>query len=334
MPDLAVIIPTHNRADLLPVALDSVLRQRAIEHGLSIEISVIDDGSTDDTPGVVSRYTQTQGTADRRCALRYHRLEKQGVVAARNFGIAHTTAPLVAFLDSDDYWHPDKLARQLLQFVGPAHADIGISHTDFRYVNALGQFTDPGPQRPTNPCVGRCLDVLMDEYLVITSSIVMRRAILDAISGDEPAHAPFDPRWTNAQDYDLVLRAARHCALAYVPEPLTLYRIHGAHGAMGNLPRAFGFHARVQLDFARRFGPSVGIDEPTARRKAAAFLLGRADACFWRRDLDNCRKLCDTAAQLGLTDESFTALHKKASRPRWLYAAKDKLDRLIGRGQH
>jgi glycosyltransferase involved in cell wall biosynthesis len=101
---VTVIIPTYNRADLVAKAVESALA--AIEPG--DEIIVIDDGSTDATPEIMARYGE---------ACRYVRVPNGGAGAARNRGIRLATTPLVAFLDSDDEWMPDKVAvqRQVMQ---------------------------------------------------------------------------------------------------------------------------------------------------------------------------------------------------------------------------
>jgi glycosyltransferase involved in cell wall biosynthesis len=336
MPDIAVITPTYNRATLIPAALDSVLAQTVLRHGRSIEVAVVDDGSTDGTAGVMQRYVAATapggGASGGGVVIRYHRLEKQGVVAARNLAIAQTRAPYIAFLDSDDSWDPRKLERQLaLMEFDPR---VGVVHTSFRYVDEAGAFKDEGPQRLDNPCVGACLDVLLREFLVVFSSVLIRRAVVDQAAQAEPHGQPFDARWTNAQDYDLILRAARFCRFAYVPEALTLYRLHGAHGAMGNLKRAYGFHSQVQLDFVRRYGAEVGVDEAEARRRAAAFILGRAQAAFWRRQLGVVRDLCDLAGEMGFSNAEFARLHRRAARPgaAWVYRIKDALDHWRRRG--
>jgi hypothetical protein len=115
-----------------------------------------------------------------------------------------------------------------------------------------------------------------------------------------------------------------------VPEALTLYRLHGAHGAMSNLKRAYGFHSQVQIDFARRYGKQIGIDEAEARRRAAAFVFGRAQAAFWRRQLDVVRDLCDLAREMGFSNAHFESLRRKACRPgaALIYRVKDALDRI------
>ena len=323
-PDIAVIIPTHNRAGLIPDALDSAVNQT---YEGRLDVVVIDDGSTDHTDRVVQPYLDQHGALNGRRQIRYERLDKAGVVTARNTGIAMTGAPYVAFLDSDDYWAPDKLERQVAQM--EKDPGIGVVHTSYRYVDDRGAFTDDGPWRLDNPCVGDCVDTLLDEDLVIFSSVLMRRSVIKRAAADEPHGLPFDPRWTNAQDYDLLLRAARLSVFAYIPEPLTYYRLHDSHGAMGNLPRAFGFHCRVQLDFVKRHGEELGIGEDRAREKVAAFIAGRAESAFWQRNLDTARALCDVAGELGIHDERLDDLRRRLARPDWMYKIKDGVDRVL-----
>ena len=103
-PTVSVIIPTYNRAHLLPRALESVLAQTFED----LEVLVVDDGSTDGTEAVVTGYD------DR---VRYLRQpQNAGVSAARNRGLREARGEFVAFLDSDDEWFPEKLARQVERF--------------------------------------------------------------------------------------------------------------------------------------------------------------------------------------------------------------------------
>ncbi len=324
--DIAVITPTYNRATLLPVALDSILAQTMNGR---IEVAVVDDGSTDNTDEAIQPYLDKHGDETGKMVIRYTRLEKQGVVAARNYGIAHTTAPAIAFLDSDDYWDAAKLEKQLALL--QANDKVGVVHTSFRYVNEAGELTDNGPQRVDNPCVGDCLDTLLNEFLVLFSSVMIRRSVVDAVAAAEAHGQPFDARWINSQDYDLMLRSARLCEFAYVPEPMTLYRMHVAHGAMGNLKRAFGFHCRVQLDFIERYGESIGVSEADIRERVRTFLFGRAESAFWQRQLKISQELCDLAGELDVSDDRFADLYRKASRPAWMYRIKDGVDRMLGR---
>src|SRR5262245_24730960 len=96
---VSVVIPTFNRAHLITGAIESVLAQTLPP----LEIIVVDDGSTDDTPERLAPYL------DRIVFLGQ---ENRGVSAARNAGIQAARGNLIAFLDSDDVWHPRKIEIQ------------------------------------------------------------------------------------------------------------------------------------------------------------------------------------------------------------------------------
>jgi len=115
-PAISVVIPTYNRARLLPRALASALAQ--VRSG--DEVIVVDDGSTDGTPAVLAAYS------DR---VRSVRTVNRGAGAARNEGVRHARNPLVAFLDSDDEWMPDKLALQRAFMA--RRPDVLFAFTDF-----------------------------------------------------------------------------------------------------------------------------------------------------------------------------------------------------------
>jgi glycosyltransferase involved in cell wall biosynthesis len=113
---ISVIIPTYNRARLLPRAIDSVLPQ--LEDG--DELIVVDDGSTDDTSEVVAGYGDK---------IVYIRTRNGGCGAARNCGVKMATRPLVAFLDSDDEWMPDH--NLVLRSVMEARPELVFCFTNF-----------------------------------------------------------------------------------------------------------------------------------------------------------------------------------------------------------
>src|SRR5271167_4162097 len=98
-PEVSVIIPAYNRRAMLPEAIDSVLAQSL--H--AFELIVVDDGSTDGTAAQLARPG---------APMRIERIEHCGPAAARNRGVALASAPLIAFLDSDDLWARAKLERQ------------------------------------------------------------------------------------------------------------------------------------------------------------------------------------------------------------------------------
>lgn len=101
-PIFSIILPTFNRAQTLPRAIRSVLAQTFS----SWELIIVDDGSTDNTRKIVDRFKKDP-------RITYKKIKKAGVVAARTAGIKHASAPIITFLDSDDYYKPDHLARNL-----------------------------------------------------------------------------------------------------------------------------------------------------------------------------------------------------------------------------
>lgn len=120
---VSIIIPSYNRAALLRRAINSVLREATP----SDEILVIDDGSSDETPAVVTRYG----------SVRYIRQAHAGAGAARNRGIAESRNPLVAFLDSDDEWLPGKLTLQ--RRLMDACPELDFCFSDFRVLDQAGK---------------------------------------------------------------------------------------------------------------------------------------------------------------------------------------------------
>lgn len=114
---ISVIIPTYNRADLVVRAVKSALAAITPDD----EIIVIDDGSTDDTAEVLREFKDK---------VRYYYIENSGLNKARDTGIAHASCPLVAFLDSDDEWLPDKLYLQ--RKVMEAFPDVLFCYSDLR----------------------------------------------------------------------------------------------------------------------------------------------------------------------------------------------------------
>jgi glycosyltransferase involved in cell wall biosynthesis len=114
--DVSVIVPTYNRAELISQMLDSILAQTH----KAAEVIVVDDGSTDDTEAVVRRYAP---------AVRYMRIPNCGECAARNVGAGSARTSWLAFCDSEDLWHRDKVKLQVELF-GSA-PDVQYSFTNF-----------------------------------------------------------------------------------------------------------------------------------------------------------------------------------------------------------
>lgn len=123
-PSVSAIIPTFNRKDKTRRAIESVLSQTYP----NIEIVVVDDGSTDDTGEMVSREFPE---------VKYHIQDNAGVSAARNKGVSLAAGDYIAFLDSDDQWHPGKIAAQMEVFA--RYPDLKICWTDASAVGPSGR---------------------------------------------------------------------------------------------------------------------------------------------------------------------------------------------------
>jgi glycosyltransferase involved in cell wall biosynthesis len=124
MSSVSVVIPAYNRAHLLPATVASVLQQ-TVE---PLEILIVDDGSSDDTPTLCSTFPPP---------VRYIRQENAGLSAARNRGIREARGNWLAFIDSDDLWHRTKLAVQLAVF--DAHPAVAWSTTECEVIDNDGR---------------------------------------------------------------------------------------------------------------------------------------------------------------------------------------------------
>ncbi|OUS31460.1 hypothetical protein A9Q99_02505 [Gammaproteobacteria bacterium 45_16_T64] len=188
-PQVSIVIPTYNRAVDLKRAIDSVFNQTFSEW----EILVVDNNSTDSTDELISGY------ASQRITLL--KIENHGVIAAsRNLGIKHARGKWVAFLDSDDWWCPDKLTQSVQYLEGGA--DL-VFH-DLFLVRSLGQrnYRRSGVSRGLELPVFN--DLLMSGNAIENSSVVVRRSLLNEIGGLFE-----DKELIAMEDYDAWLRIAK-----------------------------------------------------------------------------------------------------------------------------
>ena len=193
---ITVVIPTYNRYGLLKVAIDSVLDQSYRD----FELIVVDDGSTDDTHALVRSYGDS---------LVYLKQENQGPSAARNRGIEESRGSLVAFLDSDDRWHPDKLLIQIEAM--EEEPGYLISHTgEVWYRN--GELLRQKKKHQKLP--GYIFERSLSMCMVSMSTVIARRELFDHIGC-------FDEKLPCCEDYDFWLRASLRYPFLLVDQPLT-----------------------------------------------------------------------------------------------------------------
>ncbi len=199
---VSVIIPTHNRWPMLGEAVDSVLAQTVSDY----ELIVVDDGSTDETPGRLQDY------GERITVLSQTR---RGVAAARNLGASRAAGRYLAFLDSDDLWLPGKLQRQL--DLMERNPEVEICQTDEIWIrNGVRVNPRNRHRKPSGDIFRPSLDLC----LVSPSAVMLRRELFERVGG-------FDESLPVCEDYDLWLRISKDTEVPLIPEALVTRR--GGH---------------------------------------------------------------------------------------------------------
>ncbi len=214
MTRVSVIIPTYNRAETLPRAIDSALDQTVED----LEVVVVDDGSTDETSSVLAEYD------DPRVRPVVH-ATNQGANAARNTGIEHARGTYVAFLDSDDTWLPEKLERQLATLDGRSSDWIGaycdsafeLSGADGRIRSTAASALAAGDDTPTTEGDDELIGEIFADNVQpgAGSTLLVRTDVADDIGG-------FTEDLDRFQDPEFCIRVLKEGKLAYVDEPLVV----------------------------------------------------------------------------------------------------------------
>lgn len=204
-PAVTVLLPVRNGAATLQSSLTSILRQTFT----NIEVLVIDDGSTDETPAILRACTDPR--------LRVLRNEKNiGLMRTLNRGLREARGELIARQDADDLSEPDRLARQL-EFL-ERHPQVQLLGTSCWRMNPAGRVTGANDLPSTHHAL-RWASVL-DNPFIHTSVIFRRATALDELGG-------YNEALSICEDYDLWNRIAARHRVANLPERLVYYREHG-----------------------------------------------------------------------------------------------------------
>ncbi|HBQ37543.1 MAG TPA: hypothetical protein DD714_00775 [Candidatus Omnitrophica bacterium] len=213
MPSVSVVIPAYNAQATIRAAIRSALAQTLAP----LEILVVDDGSTDQTTEFV------RGCGER---VRYLRQDHAGPAAARNRGAREARGESIAFLDADDLWLPEKLARQVEVF--QRQADIEAVQCSAFLVNDALEVLE---ERRCRPGRDTLLDILLFRNLpAFSSTLVVRKAVFEAVGGF--------PTDVGEEAWETACRFARRGALRSLPEPLTLYRQHAGNRSHASMDMA------------------------------------------------------------------------------------------------
>lgn len=234
---VSVIMPCYNVADYVRSAIESVLSQTYSD----VEVVAGDDGSTDNSRDILAELSQAHPGAIRTIQS----AGNIGPFALRNLCIEEATGEFIAFLDADDLWHPQKLEQQIKQL--EENRSAALSHTFATIIDDKGT-----PVRRLNLnselYVGDCFSRMIRNNGVATSSVVVRREVLDKIG-------VFDERFRYRGDWEMWARVANHGEFALIPQELTLYRFHD-NNISKNLEKIRPFAFAVLDKFEKEYGLS------------------------------------------------------------------------------
>lgn len=245
-PLVSVVIPLYNSAATVRATLDSVLAQTYPQ----LEILVVDDGSTDAGPSICRSYDDPR--------IRLIQQANRGLAGARNTGIRHATGSILAFVDSDDLWMPEKIERHVQHLTSrPA---VGVSYSCSAFIDAGGQ---PLGIYQTPALHGITPELILCRNPISNGScVVLRREVLDGIRFEANLYGTtesywFDDSFRQSEDIECWLRIALQTAWSIegIPDALTLYRVSSG-GLSANIEKQFASWQRV-LDKTAAYAPEL-----------------------------------------------------------------------------
>lgn len=204
MARISVVTPTYNRPELLINSVNSVLSQTYSD----FELIVIDDCSSDNTPGVL------KGFRDERLKV-IRNSSNKGIAAVRNIGVTSSQGKYIAFLDDDDEWLPDKLEKQI-RIMENSPESLGCVYSGCLTTGPDGsEIVSTSIPRYRNKVLN---ELLLENFITTSTTLVKKSSIEKA--------GLFDEDIPYGEDYDMWIRIAEDFEFDFAPEPLTKYRIH------------------------------------------------------------------------------------------------------------
>ncbi|MDQ1375305.1 MAG: hypothetical protein QOJ09_2643 [Actinomycetota bacterium] len=254
---VSVVVPTHNRVERLPRALESVFGQSWPE----LEVIVVNDGSSDGT----AEYLSAAAANEPRLRVVSHG-HPRGAPEARNTGIDAATGALIAFLDDDDVWFPDKVRRQATQLLDRDGVGAVTCHHEIAVELQGPAVPFVGPDTCTRD------ELLWDNFLGSTTFCMWRR---DAL----PRQPRFDPTVINGHDWDLWIQCAVQARVEVIPEVLCRYVAHHGDRITRSSPNRAAGRRRIVEKYGDLMSPACRqfnlaratiLDGPPPRGEAKA----------------------------------------------------------------
>ena len=245
-PLVSVIIPAYNYERYLPAAIDSALGQDYPTE--SVEVIVVDDGSTDATREVCARYGER---------ISYVWKANGGLNSATDRGVAEARGEYLTFLDADDTWRADRVS--LLANALEARPEVGLVYGDMEVVDADGRLIHPSFRAAYGlvPLRGRLLGPLMSKNVISAGSLMVRASLT-------PLFHPIGPEaaW---QDWWIGVNLAGHTLIDFIAEPVNRYRLHESNMNLGADDAQFAGLLRQEIPFRRWMlteGVPIGAVDP------------------------------------------------------------------------
>ncbi|RND00664.1 glycosyltransferase family 2 protein [Lysinibacillus halotolerans] len=209
MRKVSVIMPVYNGEKYIKLAINSVLNQSYKD----IELIVVDDGSTDSTAVIVKKIIEDNKLFD----LKYLYQENKGPSVARNVGIENAKGEYIALLDSDDYYHRDKIYEHINYLL--KNPNIDIAYGDLTIVNSESEIQNTlKAEMPSENQNLFLASMLFRQFIPGPATLVGKRECF--------INNPYNPDIIYAEDYDLTIRLAMKYKFAYVPEGIYYCRRH------------------------------------------------------------------------------------------------------------
>jgi glycosyltransferase involved in cell wall biosynthesis len=241
---ISVIIATYNRAQYIGETVRDILRQEPF--GGSLEVIVIDDGSTDETEAALREFGPR---------IRFGRIPHSGLPAvARNRALAMASGDFVSFQDSDDFWATDKLRAQMRSFVDDP--TLVMSYGNSEYVRADGSMTGEVVYSPRQQLSGFVFEQLLAANFVSGHTPLIRRDVLEKVGRFNEAAA-----LRGMEDYQLWLRVAAAGKIKSEQRVLAYYRQHptnlSAHANRDAITSTIAVYRSLLDDLEPRLHPLV-----------------------------------------------------------------------------
>lgn len=251
---VSVVIPVFNSEQYVFDSIQSVLKQSI----KVLEIVVVDDGSTDQTKNIVKNFGHP---------VRLVEQDNSGPASARNNGVKNSKGQYIAFLDSDDIWHHQKLEKQLNSL--KKFPNRLWCYTDVEF---LGGINDGRKDSEfTTKFDGDILSKIMQNNFIGTSSVLIKKTLFWDAGG-------FNSSLRYVEDWEFWAKVAMLNDVCFVDEPLVQYRIHG-QSTSRNVRQTFPFYMQVIDNIYENFQTINSVKNANSHQRGST-LKAKADACL------------------------------------------------------